>query len=360
MIIRSPDRLRSLTLNQACLPDTPPLTTSESAAGPLSQSRNTKFEETEHVSSDYVWWCAARHGDALRANDPQIYSKLSSLLGVMSGLGLPKFVVEILQSSHEKCTGKALTDFRRVLNLDVIKKVENMRRSSASGSRRDFALQIGEVMAVIYKQFYDAVSNMPDQEVQKSMTHLCQAAMWKQSRPAIEKLHSASAEFRCPSLLPSGTNLRSAVHKPRPNMEFSALDCDVTSGHFESSAKYCDNKVIAKPIPIFQPGGLDATERSNPAPERNIEIQFTLNSLKDNGPAGVKSLYPVESGMSVIQEPMIDTGDYGEKAKAKNVHGGWKGLRRVSRRIQKIFIGGNGSHTFNAADKGTVCKTKQA
>ena len=134
-----------------------------------SLSREAK--EPAQITKDYVWWCAVYHGAPLSADDLVFYHKAAILLAVMAGVTLPEFVIELLNKARPS-TASPLSEARREINEEIIRKIETVRRMASHASRRTFALLTAEIMTTLYKIFHDVVAGIPDEEVEKSMIDL--------------------------------------------------------------------------------------------------------------------------------------------------------------------------------------------
>ncbi|GAV00125.1 hypothetical protein RvY_11017 [Ramazzottius varieornatus] len=128
-------------------------------------------KQPAQITKEYIWWCAVYHGVPLSADDPAFYHKAAILLAVMAGISLPEFVTEILNKTLPSVTS-SLSEARREINEEIIRKLETVRRMASHASRRTFALLTAEVMTALYKIFHDVVASIPDEEIEKSMTDL--------------------------------------------------------------------------------------------------------------------------------------------------------------------------------------------
>ncbi|OQV13929.1 hypothetical protein BV898_11811 [Hypsibius exemplaris] len=325
----SPDNIRPVRSHRAVYHTPQNLQLSQSFTLSLSRSTNFTVEEINQAGSDYAWWRVAQHGEALEPGDPEVYTKASHLLNVMTGLSIPGFVVSILKTWYQRCHGKQLIHLQQTIELDLIKKVEVMRRmASSDGSRRELSLLIGEVIAAFYKLFHDAVTNIPDEEVQLSMTNM---STWKspmqEECPVGVRVSSSGEELRSPSLFPAGTDLPPSLKNWEGNMN----DAEV-SPH--------ETALIPDAVPFARtffnqrlPSG-EWTPIEKPHADAAIEIQFTLHGVM-NHRDGKSSLYPVPSRLDVMQEPATDSGEYGGQGQKKH----WKRLRSVGEKFQRVFMG---------------------
>ncbi|XP_055336250.1 uncharacterized protein LOC129586825 [Paramacrobiotus metropolitanus] len=301
---------------------------------PVSPEGHTSHEKEKHhhktgdplqsANANYVWWCVAHHGQDLSPSDPNVYEKIASLLLVMAGVKVPAFVVELLRFHHQMASNKAdCSAFHELLSLDILRKLEIMRRKSASGSQREFAVLLGEIMTTIYRNFYETLKQIPDEIVLQSMSNLL-TGYWS-------KHHTPRDTISHPSIMtmdlenqPSTTEAKT-TNTTENVVQPSHLQLPIQSAQYQSTLMPQSQETLKIQSYLLR----------HPMEENVIEVQFTLNGLA-NGRDAQHSLHPVMSGTSIVQEPTVDTGEHHHRSRGIR-HAGWKRLRRLGRLVHEAM-----------------------
>ncbi|GAU87112.1 hypothetical protein RvY_00009 [Ramazzottius varieornatus] len=106
---------------------------------------------------------------SLRADEADIYRKVTAVLSDMAGITVPEYMLELLQTMHEEFDLVEDKARRLLFEIDnkILKNLQAMHRAQMCDRVKGFDLKLAKVMSTLFQHYHNSVSEMPDNILEK-------------------------------------------------------------------------------------------------------------------------------------------------------------------------------------------------